>query len=57
MGPDLYPSPGSSLQLPLQTSSVYFAEVVVREALRGLSSNSVMRGISEVPRKKLARAE
>lgn len=57
MGPDLYPSPGSSLQLPLQTSSVYFAEVVVREALRGLSSNSVMRGISEVPCKKLARAE
>ena len=39
MVPELHPTPGSSLQLPLQTSGVYFAEVVVREGLHRLSSN------------------
>jgi len=40
MVPELRPTPVWSLQFPLkQTSSVYFAMVVVQEALHGLSSN------------------
>ena len=37
MAPELHPTPGSSLQT--QTSGVYFAVAIVREALRGLCSS------------------